>query len=192
MTTADKHREVVPSRRQRSPAFLRRCARRPTSNTAACSQLLFAGPYQHVNAEALHRRLTPIDVEAPPATIYNTQNHFRKARPLRDLNVAAPHGYFEIDTVDRHHFLLDEKQLVIDIPCSANCPKGVARTAQIADIDPAIRMTKRVGQGLPVPPDGRAIWKPRRPSSHVRHACRVDVTSAQTEKPCQFSYKRST
>ncbi|WP_430691692.1 transcriptional repressor [Mesorhizobium captivum] len=128
MTIADKHREVVPSRRQCSLAFLRRCGRRPTSNSAACAQLLLAGPHQHVNAEALHRGVTPTDVGAPLATIYNTQNHFREARLLRDLNVAAPHGYFEIDTVDHHHFLLDDKQPVIHIPSSATCRKRVARS----------------------------------------------------------------
>ncbi|MET3524327.1 hypothetical protein ABID25_006198 [Mesorhizobium abyssinicae] len=53
-------------------------------------------------------------------------------------------------------------------------------------------MTKRMGQALPVQPDGRAIWKPPGPSSHFRHACRVDVASAQTEKPCQFSSKGAT
>ncbi|CDX57465.1 hypothetical protein MPL1032_220014 [Mesorhizobium plurifarium] len=187
MTIADKHREGVPSRRRCSLAFLRTCGRRPTSKNAACAQLLLVGPHQHANAEALHRKTIPTDLGAPLATSYNSQNHFREA--LRDVKVAAPHAYF--DTVDHHFFLLENSQPVIDILSSATCRERVARSAQITHIGPAVRMTKRVGQGLPVPPDGRAIWKPRRPSSHVRHACRVDVASAKPRSHARFLLKRS-
>ncbi|CDX20794.1 hypothetical protein MPL3356_340025 [Mesorhizobium plurifarium] len=67
----------------------------------------------------------PTDVGAPWAT-YNTQKHFCEARLLRDRNVAAPHAYFDTDTVDCHHILFGDSQAVIDIPSSATCRKGVA------------------------------------------------------------------
>ncbi|RUU14011.1 hypothetical protein EOD23_02525 [Mesorhizobium sp. USDA-HM6] len=143
-----------------------------------------AGPRQHMNAKVLHQRATQASVGASLATIHNTLNQCREARLVRDLTIAAPRAYFDTDTVDHHCFLLEDEQPVNNIPWSSNCRKRVARSAQITRIDPAVRMTKRMGQDLPVQPHGRAIWKPRRPSSHIRHTFRVDAASAQTEKPC--------
>ncbi|RAZ82999.1 hypothetical protein DPM33_33755 [Mesorhizobium hawassense] len=181
---ADKHRKVVPSRRPCSVAFQRASGPRPTSKYLALAQLLLARPHrpaslEHVNARVFPQRATQANVGASLASIYKTLNQFREGRLLRDIALAAPHAYFETNTIDHHDFLLDDKQPVIDIRCSVICTERIAGFVQI-DPRSGSSGTKRMGQALPVPPDGRGIWKPQRPSSHVRHAIRVYFASAQT------------
>lgn len=188
MTIADKHREVVLSRRQCSLAFLRRCCWRPTSNSAACAQMLLAGPHQHVNAEAPHRRVTqPTSARHGQPTIRRSTFVKRDSCATATLRRHTPISTLTLSIATTFSSGTARRSLTsLPAPLAA---KGLLDPAQITHIGPAIRMTKRVGQGLPVPPDGRAIWKPRRPSSHVRHACRVDVASAKPRSHARFLLK---
>ncbi|BCM17607.1 hypothetical protein MJ8_13730 [Mesorhizobium sp. J8] len=181
---ANNRREVVPFRRPCSLALLRTSGRRTISKRVTLAQLLLAGPHQHVNVKVLPQRVPAINVGASPATARKALNQFREARLLHDVTVAAPHAHFDFHTVDHRYLLVEEKQRVIGIRPVPFAVNGLFDPPKsLISIRP-FGSRRGWAKAFPYKPDGRAIWKPPRPSSHFRHAGRVDVASAPAQKPC--------
>lgn len=113
---------------------LRGAGLRPTRQRMALAKLLFDGGDRHVTAEALHSEALSAQVRVSLATVYNTLHQFTDAGLLREIVVDSARSYFDTNTSDHHHFFLEGKGELTDIP--------------VAEVE--------VGR-LPAPPAGHAI-----------------------------------
>ncbi len=100
----------------------------------ALAELLFAKGDRHVSAERLYEEAREAKVPVSLATIYNTLHQFTDAGLLRAIAVDSARTYFDTNTGDHHHFFIEGKEEVIDVP------------------DDAIKV-----ENIPQPPDGMEI-----------------------------------
>jgi len=96
--------------------------------------LLFSAADRHVTAELLHAEAVAVGERVSLATVYNTLHQFCAAGLLREIAVDASKAYFDTNTSNHNHFLIEAEGRLIDIP------------------EDAIRL----GQ-LPEPPEGMRI-----------------------------------
>lgn len=115
------------------PELLRAAGLRPTRQRLALGQLLFGGDDRHVTAEQLHADVTALGEHVSLATVYNTLHQFRRAGLLRELAIDGSKAYFDTNTSNHSHFMLEESGELLDIP----------DTVEVS--------------GLPEPPDGMRI-----------------------------------
>lgn len=115
-------------------ATLRGAGLRPTRQRMALAELLFAKGDRHVSAERLYEEAREAKVPVSLATIYNTLHQFTDAGLLRAIAVDSARTYFDTNTGDHHHFFIEGKEEVIDVP------------------DDAIKV-----ENIPQPPDGMEI-----------------------------------
>jgi Fur family iron response transcriptional regulator len=97
-------------------ARLRRSGLRPTRQRVALGWLLFAKGDRHVSAERLHEEAAGARVAVSLATIYNTLHQFTEAGLLREIAVDGSKTWFDTNTSDHHHFLIEGTDTLIDIP----------------------------------------------------------------------------
>jgi Fur family iron response transcriptional regulator len=77
---------------------------------------LFAGGDRHVTAELLHDEAAGAGAELSLATVYNTLHQFTAAGLLRQVIVDGAKTYFDTNTGDHHHFYVEDRALLMDIP----------------------------------------------------------------------------
>lgn len=116
------------------PELLRQSGLRPTRQRLALGKLLFGGEDRHVTAEQLHAEVEALGEHVSLATVYNTLHQFKRAGLLRELAVEGSKAYFDTNTSNHNHFLVEPEGTVMDIP---------GDSIQVA--------------GLPAPPDGMRI-----------------------------------
>jgi Fur family iron response transcriptional regulator len=109
---------------------------RPTQQRLALGWLLFAKGQRHITAEMLYEEARGDRINVSLATIYNTLKQLTDAGLLRQVAVDGSKTYFCNNTREHHHFYLEDRHELMDIP-----EGGV-------DID-----------NLPAPPDGYEIAK---------------------------------
>ena len=80
--------------------------------------LLFCGTNRHVNAEQLHDEATDRNIDVSLATVYNTLHQFTEAGLLREVPVDGACVYFDTNTNEHHHFVVEDSNEIIDVPCS--------------------------------------------------------------------------
>jgi Fur family iron response transcriptional regulator len=114
--------------------LLRRAGLRPTRQRMVLGNLLFAGMDRHVTAELLHAEAVAAGARVSLATVYNTLHQFCDAGLLREIAVDASKAYFDTNTSNHNHFLIESEGKLIDIPNDSI----------------------RIGQ-LPEPPEGMRI-----------------------------------
>jgi len=89
---------------------------RPTRQRVALAQLLFGAGDRHVTAERLFEEASASDMAVSLATVYNTLHQFTAAGLLREIAVDGARVYFDTNTSDHHHFLLEDNEELYDIP----------------------------------------------------------------------------
>jgi Fur family iron response transcriptional regulator len=95
---------------------LRRAGLRTTRQRLALAKLLFDGDDRHVSAEILHGEAQADGVRVSLATIYNTLHQFTRAGLLREITVDSHRTYFDTNTQVHHHFFIEDKGTLMDIP----------------------------------------------------------------------------
>ncbi|MCO6184794.1 iron response transcriptional regulator IrrA [Rhizobium sp. L1K21] len=122
---------------------LREAGLRPTRQRVALAELLYAKGDRHLTVEELHAEAQAADVPVSLATVYNTLHQFTDAGLLRVLAVESSKTYFDTNVSDHHHFFLEGKNEVLDIPVSnisiGNVPE-VPEGMEIAHVDVVIRL----------------------------------------------------
>lgn len=134
----DPHHSVAGSAPEGAQArvtdVLKSAGLRPTRQRLALGGLLFAGEDRHVTAEQLHAEVSALGEHVSLATVYNTLHQFRRAGLLRELAVDGSKAYFDTNTSNHNHFLMEDSGELMDISSDT------------------IEVT-----GLPTPPDGMKI-----------------------------------
>jgi Fur family transcriptional regulator, iron response regulator len=124
-------------------AKLRRSGLRPTRQRVALAALLFAKGDRHLTVEELHEEAVAASVPVSLATVYNTLHQFTEAGMIRVLAVESNKTYFDTNVSDHHHFFVEGRNEVLDIPVSnieignlPTPPEGM----EIAHVDIVIRL----------------------------------------------------
>jgi Fur family transcriptional regulator, iron response regulator len=122
---------------------VREAGLRPTRQRLALAGLLFAKGDRHLTAEELHEEAQGAGVPVSLATVYNTLHQFTDAGMLRILAVEGAKTYFDTNTSDHHHFVIEGENRVLDIldgPVTvANLPEP-PEGMEIANVDIVIRL----------------------------------------------------
>jgi len=95
---------------------LRDSGLRPTRQRVMLGWLLFARGDRHVSAEQLFEEATRAKAQMSLATVYNTLRQFTEAGLLRQVQAGPGKAYFDTNTEDHHHFVVDGEETVIDVP----------------------------------------------------------------------------
>jgi Fur family iron response transcriptional regulator len=124
-------------------AKLRKAGLRPTRQRVALGWLLFAKGDRHITAEKLYDEATGARVPISLATVYNTLHQFTEAGLLREIAVDGSKTYFDTNLSNHHHFLIEDTNLLVDIP-GAQISVGPLPTApegmEIARVDVIVRL----------------------------------------------------
>jgi len=127
------------------PARLIAAGLRPTRQRVALAELLFGRGDRHVTAERLFEEATAAQLSVSLATVYNTLHQFTAAGILREIAVDGARVYFDTNTSDHHHFLLEDDGELYDIPGSTmaglNLPKP-PEGLKVARIDVVVRLRR--------------------------------------------------
>ncbi len=122
---------------------LRRHGLRPTRQRIALADLLFAKGDRHLTVEELHEEAVEAGVPVSLATVYNTLHQFTEAGMIRVLAVESAKTYFDTNVSDHHHFFVEGRNEVLDIPVSnitiGNLPEA-PDGMEIAHVDVVIRL----------------------------------------------------
>lgn len=128
---------------------LRTCGLRPTRQRVALADLLFAKGDRHLTVEELHEEAGAAGVPVSLATVYNTLHQFTEAGLIRVLAVESAKTYFDTNVSDHHHFFVEGRNEVLDIPVSnleiGNLPQP-PEGMEIAHVDVIIRLREKSNQ----------------------------------------------
>jgi Fur family iron response transcriptional regulator len=118
---------------------------RPTRQRLALGELLFGAGDRHVTAERLYDEAIAADMSVSLATVYNTLHQFTAAGLLREIAVDGTRVYFDTNTSEHHHFLLEDDEELYDIPgpnvCVSNLPTP-PEGLRITRVDVVVRLRK--------------------------------------------------
>lgn len=127
-------------------AKLRQAGLRPTRQRLALATLLYAKGDRHVTVEELHEEATGVGIDVSLATVYNTLHQFTEARMIRVLAVEGSRTYFDTNISDHHHFFIEGRNEVLDIPTSniaINNLPAPPEGMEIAHVDVVIRLREK-------------------------------------------------
>lgn len=119
---------------------------RPTRQRLALGGLLFGGEDRHVTAEQLHAEVVALGEHVSLATVYNTLHQFCRAGLVRELAIDGSKAYFDTNTSNHNHFLLEESGQLMDIPGDSIEVAGVPAPPEgmeITHIDVIVRLAKK-------------------------------------------------
>jgi Fur family iron response transcriptional regulator len=118
---------------------------RPTRQRMALGGLLFRKGDRHVTAERLFEEAAAARLPVSLATVYNTLHQFTAVGLLREIAIDGARVYFDTNTSEHHHFLLEDGDGLYDIPGShvdvSNVPKPPAGM-KVSRIDVVVRLRK--------------------------------------------------
>jgi len=126
--------------------LLRDAGLRPTRQRLALGGLLFAADDRHVTAEQLHAEAVSAGEHVSLATVYNTLHQFKRAGLLRELAIEGSRAYFDTNTSNHNHFLLDDEGRLMDIPGDDISVSGLPEPPEgmkITHIDVVVRLAKK-------------------------------------------------
>lgn len=130
--------------------ILRDAGLRPTRQRMALGRLLFAGDDRHITAELLHDEATRQGEHVSLATVYNTLHQFRRAGLLRELAIDSNKTYFDTNTSNHNHYLIEPDGELFDIPSDAISIDGLPEPPEgmrISHIDVVVRLVRDEGSG---------------------------------------------
>src|SRR3974377_525785 len=127
-------------------AKLRGVGLRPTLQRMALGWILFAKGDRHVTAEMLYEEATRAKVPVSLAPVYKNLHQFTDFGLLREVAVDTSKTYFDTNNSAHHHFFIEDKNELMDIPMS-NLLLGKIPTPpegyKIACIDVIVRLRRR-------------------------------------------------
>lgn len=127
-------------------ALLRDAGLRPTRQRLALGGLLFTGEDRHVTAEQLHVEVVAQGEHVSLATVYNTLHQFKRAGLVRELAIEGSKAYFDTNTSNHNHFLLEPEGKLMDIDGDAITVSGLPQPPEgmkITHIDVVVRLAKK-------------------------------------------------
>ena len=127
------------------PALLREAGLRPTRQRLVLGGLLFGGQDRHVTAEQLHAEVASLGEHVSLATVYNTLHQFKRAGLVRELAMDGSKAYFDTNTSNHSHFMLEPNGDLMDIPGDTIQVSGVPQPPdgmKITHIDVVVRLAK--------------------------------------------------
>jgi Fur family iron response transcriptional regulator len=127
------------------PDKLHQAGLRPTRQRLALGRLLFEGGDRHVTAEQLHAEVAALGERVSLATVYNTLHQFKRAGLVRELAIEGSKAYFDTNTSNHNHFLLETTGDLMDIPGDAIRVEGLPEPPdgmRITHVDVVVRVTK--------------------------------------------------
>lgn len=140
------HDETLETAESDLGQFLRRAGLRPTRQRLALGALLFGSEDRHVTAEMLHAEAVAAGERVSLATVYNTLHQFKRAGLLREIAIDGSKAYFDTNTSNHNHFLIESEGRLIDIPGPCVCfdrlpepPEGM----RISHVDVVIRLVPK-------------------------------------------------
>jgi Fur family iron response transcriptional regulator len=126
---------------------LRESGLRPTRQRVVLGWMLFAKGHRHVSAEQLFEEANRARAALSLATVYNTLRQFTEAGLLRQVHMGAGKAWFDTNTGEHHHFVVDGEETVFDVEAGRlqvsdlpEAPPGYA----IMGVDVVVRL-KRIG-----------------------------------------------
>ncbi len=129
---------------------LRDAGLRPTRQRLALGGLLFSGHDRHVTAEQLHAEVSTEGEHVSLATVYNTLHQFRQAGLLREIAIDSNKTYFDTNTSNHNHYLLEPEGELMDIDSDSITIDGLPEPPEgmrISHIDVVVRLV-REDEGL--------------------------------------------
>ncbi len=118
---------------------------RPTRQRVMLGWMLFAKGHRHVSAEGLFEEAARARASLSLATVYNTLRQFTDAGLIRQVHVGAGKAYFDTNTGEHHHFIVEGEDVVFDVegePVKVStlpeAPPGFA----IAGVDVIVRLRR--------------------------------------------------
>lgn len=127
------------------PDMLRQAGLRPTRQRLALGRLLFDSGDRHVTAEQLHAEVAALGEHVSLATVYNTLHQFKRAGLVRELAIEGSKAYFDTNTSNHNHFLLESSGELMDIPGDAIRVEGLPEPPEgmkITHVDVVVRLSK--------------------------------------------------
>lgn len=128
------------------PDLLRKAGLRPTRQRLALGALLFGEGDRHVTAEQLHAEVAAQGEHVSLATVYNALHQFKKAGLVRELAIDGTKAYFDTNTSNHSHFLLESTGDLMDIPGDTVLVSGVPEPPEgmrITHVDVVVRLAKK-------------------------------------------------
>ncbi len=125
---------------------LRKVGLRPTRQRLALGWLLFAKGDRHLTAEMLYEEARQAKMPVSLATVYNTLHQFTEVGLLRQVAVEGSKSYFDTNNSEHHHFFVEDKNDLIDIPSSEVVVGKAPRPPEgyeIARIDVVVRLRRK-------------------------------------------------
>jgi Fur family transcriptional regulator, iron response regulator len=127
-------------------SMLRKVGLRPTRQRMALGWILFGKGDRHLTAEMLYEEALKAKVPVSLATIYNTLHQFTEVGLLRQVAVEGSRAYFDTNVSTHHHFFIEGRDELLDIPCTAvvvgktpSPPEGY----EVARVDVVVRLRKK-------------------------------------------------
>jgi Fur family iron response transcriptional regulator len=127
------------------PEMLRQANLRPTRQRLTLGRVLFESGDRHITAEQLHAEVTALGEHVSLATVYNTLHQFKRAGLVRELAIEGSKAYFDTNTSNHNHFLLETTGDLMDIPGDAIRVEGLPEPPEgmrITHVDVVVRVSK--------------------------------------------------
>jgi Fur family transcriptional regulator, iron response regulator len=125
---------------------LRSADLRPTRQRISLAALLFSKGDRHITAEDLHSEAESARIPVSLATVYNTLHQFTAAGLLRIVAAEGSRTYFDTNTSDHHHFIIEGDNAVMDIDQGritvGNLPEP-PEGMEIANVDVIVRLRRK-------------------------------------------------
>jgi Fur family transcriptional regulator, iron response regulator len=146
---AAAHRELTGCTWRDVKGRLRQVGLRPTRQRVVLEWILFAKGNRHVTAEMLYEEAPRAIVPVSLATVYNTLHLVTEFGLLRQVAVDASKTYFDTNNSAHHHFFIEDKNELMDIPMSTTMLLGETPIPpegyEIARIDVVVRLRRKQG-----------------------------------------------
>ena len=126
---------------------LRDAGLRPTRQRMTLGWMLFAKGHRHVSAEALFEEATRARAHLSLATVYNTLRQFSDANLIRQVPTGAGKAYFDTNTDEHHHYIVDGEETMLDVPgeyIALAAPPKAPPGYEVTGFDVIVRL-RRVG-----------------------------------------------
>jgi len=126
--------------------LLRQAGLRPTRQRITLGRLLFEDGDRHVTAEQLHAEVAALGEQVSLATVYNTLHQFKRAGLLRELAIEGSKAYFDTNTSNHNHFLLEPAGELVDIAHGTIRVEGLPEPPEgfkITHVDVVVRLSKK-------------------------------------------------